>query len=90
GAFGTSALGFLILEFGDKTQLLTLGIAARVDSVGLAGVGAAAGIVLANAPAVLLAEAWPRVAPLRAIRAGVGVLFLLAGAVMAVGALRLV
>lgn len=89
GAFGTSALGFLILEFGDKTQLLTLAIAARADSFLLAGLGAAAGILLANAPAVLLAEAWPRVVPLRAIRAGVGVLFLIAGAVMAVGALRL-
>ncbi len=90
GVFGTSALGFFILEFGDKTQLLTLAIAARIDSIWLAGFGAAAGIILANVPAVLLAEEWPRLAPLRAIRAGVGVALLIAGAVVAVGALGLV
>ena len=59
----TVALGFFILEFGDKTQLLTMTIAARVDSCLLAGFGAAAGIVLANVPAVLLAR---RMAPARA------------------------
>ncbi len=89
GAFGTAAIGFFILEFGDKTQLLTLAIAARVDSFALAGLGAAAGIVLANVPAVLLAGEWPRVAPLRPIRAGIGLLFVVIGAVVAVGALRL-
>lgn len=89
GAFATAALGFFILEFGDKTQLLTATIAAQTDSFLLAGCGAAAGIVLANVPAVLLAEEWPRLTPLRAIRAGVGVLFVLTGLVVAVEALRL-
>ncbi len=89
GAFATAALGFFILEFGDKTQLLTLAIAARTDSIVLAGIGAAAGVTLANVPAVLLAERWPRLVPLRGIRAGVGVVFLVIGAVVAVGALRI-
>ena len=89
GMFGTSALAFFILEFGDKTQLLTMTIAARVDSFVLAGVGAAAGIVLANIPAVLLAGEWPRVMPLRPIRIGIGLIFIVIGAVVAVGALRI-
>lgn len=89
GAFGTAALGFLILEFGDKTQLLTLAIAARVDSLLLAALGATAGIVLANAPAVLMAGEWQRIVPLRSLRMGVGVLFVVVGMVAAVGALRL-
>lgn len=89
GAFGTAALGFFILEFGDKTQLLTMAIAARVDSVALAGIGAAAGITLANAPAVLLAGEWPRIVPLRPVRIGVGLLFVLIGAIIAIGALRI-
>ncbi|WP_156680186.1 TMEM165/GDT1 family protein [Sphingomonas profundi] len=89
GAFGTTAIGFFILEFGDKTQLLTMTIAARVDSLLLAGVGAAAGITLANVPAVLLAQEWPRLVPLPAVRAGIGILFLVIGAVVAIGALRI-
>lgn len=89
GAFGTAALGFFILEFGDKTQLLTLAIAARTDSIALAGIGAAAGITLANVPAVMLAGRWPHIVPLRAVRAGIGAIFLVVGAVVAVGALRI-
>lgn len=89
GAFGTTAIGFSILEFGDKTQLLTMAIAARVDSFALAGAGAAAGIVLANVPAILLAGEWPRMVPLRPIRAAIGALFIVIGAVVAIGALRL-
>lgn len=89
GTFATVALGFFILEFGDKTQLLTMTIAARVDSFLLAGCGAAAGIVLANVPAVLLAGEWPRRAPLRAMRMAIGLIFLVVGAVAAIGALRL-
>lgn len=89
GVFGTAAIGFFILEFGDKTQLLTLAIAARVDSLALAALGATAGIVLANTPAVLLAGEWQRRVPLRGIRAGIGALFVVVGVVAAIGALRL-
>ena len=89
GVFGTAALAFFILEFGDKTQLLTMTIAARVDSFVLAGLGAAAGIVLANVPAVMLAGEWPRRVPLRPIRIGIGLFFIVVGAVVAVGALRI-
>jgi putative Ca2+/H+ antiporter (TMEM165/GDT1 family) len=89
GPFATAAIGFFILEFGDKTQMLTVTIAARVDSFLLAGLGAATGIVVANVPAVLLAGDWPRLVPLRAIRMGVGALLLVVGFVVAIGALRL-
>lgn len=89
GAFATVALGFFILEFGDKTQLLTLTIAARADSLYMAALGATAGVVLANVPAVLLAEKWPGRVPIQPIRLGVGLLFLLTGAVTAVSALRI-
>jgi putative Ca2+/H+ antiporter (TMEM165/GDT1 family) len=89
GAFGTAALAFFILEFGDKTQLLTMTIAARVDSFLLAGLGATAGIVLANIPAVLLANEWPRIVPLRPIRLAIGTIFFVIGTVVASGALRI-
>ncbi len=89
GAFATVVLGFFILEFGDKTQLLTLTIAARADSLYMAALGATAGVVLANAPVVLLAEKWPGRVPIQRIRVGIGLLFLLVGAIAAVTALRI-
>jgi Ca2+/H+ antiporter, TMEM165/GDT1 family len=90
GIFATSALAFFILEFGDKTQFLTLTLAARADSLLLAACGATAGIVLAAAPAVVLGPGFEKMAPLRRLRIGIGLLFLLIGAVTAIGALRLI
>lgn len=90
GPFLTCFLGFLILEFGDKTQFLTMTLAARADSLWLTALGATAGIVLANAPAVALADAFPRTVPVRIIRIGVGAVFLLLAAIAALNALRLV
>ena len=55
GAFITTTICFFLLEFGDKTQVLTLALAARFDAFALAALGAAAGVVAANAPAALLA-----------------------------------
>lgn len=90
GAFATSALAIFILEFGDKTQFLTLTLAARADSLWLAGAGAAAGIIVAAAPAVALGEGLGATLPLRTLRTGVALLFLLVGLIVVVGALRLV
>lgn len=90
GAFGTSAIAVFIVEFGDKTQFLTLTLAARADSLLLAAFGATAGILLAATPAVLLGPDLAKIASLRRIRMGVGLLFLLIGAIAAVAALGLV
>lgn len=90
GAFLVSAVAFSLLEFGDKTQFLTVTLAARADAPWLAALGATAGVTLAMAPAVALGSAWPASLPLGALRRGVGLLFLLVGAIVAVGALRLV
>jgi len=51
--------------------------------------GGAAGIVAANAPAVILGERWPAVAPLRWLRAGAGLLLGLAGIVLVILALQI-
>ena len=90
GAFLASLFAFAVLEFGDKTQFLTATLAARADSIWLPAIGAAAGIILAATPAVLLAEHLRAAVPLRAIRLMVGLIFLLVGAIVALGALRLV
>jgi Ca2+/H+ antiporter, TMEM165/GDT1 family len=90
GAFLTSAICFFLLEFGDKTQFLTFAIAGRFDSLALAASGAAAGVAAASVPAVLLGPRLARELPLKAIRIAIAILFLLAGFLTAVHALRLV
>lgn len=90
GAFLTTAVSFFVLEFGDKTQFLTFALAGRFDSLALAAAGATAGIVAASVPAILLGERLTSVLPLKAIRIAIACLFLLAGCVAAISALRLV
>jgi putative Ca2+/H+ antiporter (TMEM165/GDT1 family) len=88
GPFLTSAILIFGAEFADKTQFLTFGIAAQYDSLWLASAGAAAGVVAANIPLLLLAKEGmpPAVKPIRLVIAG---LFLLAGLAVAISALRL-
>ena len=90
GAFLTTFGCFLLLEFGDKTQFLTVALSAQFDEPILAAAGAAVGIAAANAPAALLGPELAKALPLRWIRLGIGALFLLVGAIVAINALRLV
>lgn len=90
GPFAASAIAMFVLEFGDKTQFLTLTLAARADSLWLAACGAAAGMLVAAVPAVALGDKLRTTLPIGRARTGVALLFLLVGLVVAVGALRLI
>ena len=79
----------LAAELGDRTQFLTFALAARFDSPGLAAAGATAGVVAAAIPAALLGERLQSVVPVRAIRIGGAVIFLIVGFVVAVNALQI-
>lgn len=89
GPFITTAACFFLLEFGDKTQFLTATLAAQYDALALAAAGATAGVIAANAPIVFLADRAPGTLPLKPLRIGIAALFLLAGFVVAINALRL-
>jgi len=89
GPFAASATAFFILELGDKTQFLTFAFAARSQMPLLAAAGATAGIIVASLPAVALGAALPTAVPLRRLRIGVGILFLIVGLIVALSALRL-
>ena len=89
GAFASSAGAFFILALGDKTQFVTGAIAAGSGHPLFAAVGAAAGVTIANVPAVVLGTRWPALVPLRAIRIGAGIALGLAGLYLAFGALDL-
>jgi putative Ca2+/H+ antiporter (TMEM165/GDT1 family) len=90
GPFLVAAASFFVLEFGDKTQFLTFALAAQFNALALAAAGATAGVMASSLPAALLGDRLAKAAPLKAIRIGLGVLFLLVGVVVGVNALRLV
>jgi len=79
----------LAAELGDRTQFLTFALAGRFDAPALAAAGATAGMVAAAVPAALLGDRLASVVPVRAIRFGGAVLFLLVGFVVAINALQI-
>jgi Ca2+/H+ antiporter, TMEM165/GDT1 family len=89
GAFASSCGSFLILALANETQFVTATIAAATGQPILAAIGATAGIMAADTPAVILGRRWSSVAPLRAIRIVAGMLLALAGVVLAIRALGL-
>jgi Ca2+/H+ antiporter, TMEM165/GDT1 family len=89
GPFLTTAGCFFLLEFGDKTQFLTLSLAAQFDSFLLAAFAATAGVTAASMVPAVLGGAFEARVPVKAIRLVVASLFLLVGFVVAVNALQL-
>lgn len=81
-AFLATTIAFFLAETGDKTQVATIVLAAQYDSAWLVVAGSTLGMLAANVPVVLLGERLARRLPLRAIRIGAAVLFVvLAGVV---------
>ncbi len=71
-------------------QFIVLTLSARAELVWLAPLGATLGSLAVIAPAALLGEAGWRALPLRSLRIAIGILFLIAGLWLGVGALRLI
>ena len=90
GATATAALGLFILAFGDGVQFIVLTLAARTPVPALAAVGATIGSLVVIVPAALMGEAAWRKLPLKPVRIAIGVMFVILGIVLALGALRLV
>src|SRR3546814_12508566 len=63
GAFLTTLVAFFIVEIGDTTQIDTIGLVARYQSVALVTIGTQAGMLIANVTAVLLGERIPPLLP---------------------------
>lgn len=90
GMGATAFLGIFILALGDTTQFLTLAFAARGPSPWLAATGATLAAFLVSLAAALMGEQDWRKLPLRWVRIAFGLISLLAGAILAAGALRLI
>lgn len=88
GAFLTPLLGVLILAFGERTQFFTLALSVR-GQPWLAAAGATLGaFAVAFAAAVLGERGWGAIR-FGWVRIGTSVLFLVAGAYVGLGAVRL-
>lgn len=85
GAFVTALIAFFIAEMGDKTQLATVALAARFDSLTQVVLGTTLGMMIANAPAVWLGDKLAERIPMRAVRITAAVLFIGFGVLTLVG-----
>ena len=89
GSLVTGFLGTFTLALGAQTQFFTLAFAVR-GQPWYAMAGATAGAVVVTFVAAVLGElSWARI-PFRGLRALIGVLFLVAAAVIGLGAARLI
>lgn len=79
GAFLTTLVAFFLVEMGDKTQVATIALGARFQSVLPVMTGTTIGMLLANVPAVFLGDALVKRVPLKVVRTIAALLFLAIG-----------
>ena len=75
GAFTATLCAFFVAEIGDKTQIATVGLAARFEQFYPVVIGTTLGMMLANIPAVLIGNRIAEKLPVRAIRMTAAVVF---------------
>ena len=78
-AFVATTIAFFFVEIGDKTQIATMALGARFDSVLAVTMGTTLGMMLANVPAVLLGQKLVERVPLRTVRIIAALIFLTIG-----------
>ena len=79
GVFMATLLAFFMAEMGDKTQIATVMLAARYDSLVAVVVGTTLGMMLANVPAVYFGEAVARRVSMPLVHGVSALIFLLLG-----------
>jgi Ca2+/H+ antiporter, TMEM165/GDT1 family len=87
-AFISTLIAFFFAEIGDKTQIATVGLAARFEVFYPVVAGTTVGMMLANIPTVILGDRLAGWLPVKAIRLAAAVLFGLLG-VLTVSGVRL-
>jgi putative Ca2+/H+ antiporter (TMEM165/GDT1 family) len=79
GAFFATAVAFFLVEIGDKTQIATVGLAARFQNLVAVTAGTTLGMMIANVPAVIFGDALSRRLSLRLVRACAAAAFAVLG-----------
>ena len=81
GPFITTVVAFFLAEMGDKTQIATIGLAARFHDLVYVAAGTTIGMMIANVPAVLLGDVAARALPMQLVRGTAAAIFIALGVV---------
>jgi putative Ca2+/H+ antiporter (TMEM165/GDT1 family) len=79
GAFVSTLIAFFLAEMGDKTQIATVGLAARYDAFFAVVAGTTLGMMIANVPAVLVGDKVAGKLPLKLIHGIAAAIFAVLG-----------
>jgi putative Ca2+/H+ antiporter (TMEM165/GDT1 family) len=79
GAFTSTLVAFFLAEIGDKTQIATVGLAARFEVFYSVVMGTTLGMMLANIPAVMLGDRLADRLPVKTIRYVAALVFAVLG-----------
>lgn len=79
GVFGATFILFFLAEIGDKTQIATVALAARFDSVFWVMLGTTVGMMIASAPAVFIGNKMADRLPISLIHKIGAAIFLVVG-----------
>ncbi|PPE71585.1 TMEM165/GDT1 family protein [Caldimonas thermodepolymerans] len=85
GVFGITLIAFFLAEMGDKTQIATVMLAAKYDSVFMVTAGTTLGMMLVNVPAVYLGDKAMHFVPLHWVRWIAAAIFLTLGVLVLAG-----
>jgi putative Ca2+/H+ antiporter (TMEM165/GDT1 family) len=79
GPFLATTIAFFLVEMGDKTQVATIALGARFQTVFAVTAGTTLGMLIANVPAVFLGHEIIKRVPLAVVRVIAAMLFLAIG-----------
>jgi putative Ca2+/H+ antiporter (TMEM165/GDT1 family) len=86
GVFMLTCIVFFVAEIGDKTQIATIVLAAKYQSLGAVVLGTTLGMMIANVPVVFLGSVASRRIPFRLVRTVAALLFAVLGVAALFGA----
>jgi putative Ca2+/H+ antiporter (TMEM165/GDT1 family) len=86
GVFLTTLVAFFLAEMGDKTQIATIALAAKYASTVTVVAGTTLGMMIANVPAVFVADRMSGRVPVRLVHAIAAALFAALGIATLLGA----
>ncbi len=86
GVFAATVVAFFLAEMGDKTQIATVALAARFDSLAAVVAGTTFGMMLANVPAVYLGKGVANRIPLKLVHGVAALIFAALGVATLLGA----
>lgn len=88
GVFGTTLVAFFLAEMGDKTQIATVGLAARFDDFYPVVAGTTLGMMIANVPAVLVGNKMANRIPMKLVHGIAALIFAVLGALSLLSLLK--